>query len=526
MKKIICVIYAAIICMQLQAQPSRWLQQKDFGGEGRSGAVGFSIGNKGYIGTGNDRFRLYQDFWEYNSVTGAWTQKADFPGEARTAAVGFSIGSKGYLGTGSAKYFQDKKDFWEYNPATNKWAVKADFGGGMRWSATGFSIGNRGYIATGLSFGGFKKDCWEYNPITDNWQQKADFGGEERYSAVGFGIDGKGYLGTGYVQYDKLENGFKDFWEYDPAADEWTRKADFAGGSRWNAIGFSMGGRGYAGTGTNGQRTQNDFWEYNPAADVWIQRTYFEGSARELAVGFSIGSYGYIGMGNMSSEIFNDWWKYTPPSVPVLSIDDNQKSEGSTGTGSISKMRFELRLNAPSVYTINALYETFDISAFTSSDYISKSGAVVFNPGDTVKLVTIKIINDSIAEPDETFGVRLLGADNALLIDSVAIGTIINDDVSLVAPAAAGSLALRSHTLKLYPNPVTDKLNITINALQNAPVFIRITDIYGRQVYAEKIIAAAGISTHSINAVHFAKGMYTLEIITDKTVTKEKFLKE
>ena len=29
-----------------------------------------------------------------------WTQKADFGGTARSSAVGFSIGSKGYIGTG------------------------------------------------------------------------------------------------------------------------------------------------------------------------------------------------------------------------------------------------------------------------------------------------------------------------------------------------------------------------------------------------------------------------------------------
>ena len=30
----------------------------------------------------------------------AWTQKADFGGTARDCAAGFSIGSKGYIGTG------------------------------------------------------------------------------------------------------------------------------------------------------------------------------------------------------------------------------------------------------------------------------------------------------------------------------------------------------------------------------------------------------------------------------------------
>ena len=42
----------------------------------------------------------YKDFWEYDPATNTWTQKADFGGTTRSVAVGFSIGSKGYIGTG------------------------------------------------------------------------------------------------------------------------------------------------------------------------------------------------------------------------------------------------------------------------------------------------------------------------------------------------------------------------------------------------------------------------------------------
>ena len=66
-------------------------------------------------------FRL-NDFWEYNPSTNTWTKKADFGGVGRVAAVGFSIGSKGYLGTGQTNDYlaelseETLKVFWEYNP--------------------------------------------------------------------------------------------------------------------------------------------------------------------------------------------------------------------------------------------------------------------------------------------------------------------------------------------------------------------------------------------------------------------------
>lgn len=60
-----------------------------------------------------------------------WTQKADFGGGITEAAVGFSIGNKGYMGIGGG-YTQD---FWEYDPDTNSWTQKANFGGAPRHAA-------------------------------------------------------------------------------------------------------------------------------------------------------------------------------------------------------------------------------------------------------------------------------------------------------------------------------------------------------------------------------------------------------
>ena len=60
-----------------------WNRKADFSGMNRKGAVGFSVGAKGYIGTGRDENRMYKDFWEYDTLLNAWTQKADFGGTAR-----------------------------------------------------------------------------------------------------------------------------------------------------------------------------------------------------------------------------------------------------------------------------------------------------------------------------------------------------------------------------------------------------------------------------------------------------------
>jgi N-acetylneuraminic acid mutarotase len=303
---------------QLQAcVPNTWTQKADFGGTARAGAVGFSIGNKGYIGTGNKGTVREKDFWEYNPVNNTWTQKADFGGGVRTLATGFSVGTKGYLGTG-VDASVSRKDFWEYNPATNVWTQKADFGGGLRYSATAFSTNTKGYVGTGATNSplSFPVNFWEYNPLNNVWTQKANFGGIGRDFATGFSVGSAGYIGTG-------DNGFlnpgpqsvKDFWKYDVLTDTWTQKADVPGGVRHAAASFSIGSKGYLGTGIGGVNGK-DFWEYNPATNVWTQKADFGGGETSTSVSFSIGNRGYVGTGynlnSINADTKKDFWEYCP----------------------------------------------------------------------------------------------------------------------------------------------------------------------------------------------------------------------
>jgi N-acetylneuraminic acid mutarotase len=274
-----------------------WTRKADFGGLPRPSAVGFSIGEKGYIGPGN----YYRDFWEYNPSTNSWTQKADFSGSARFGAVGFSIGEKGYIGTGYS-YGSTTRDFWEYDPATNRWTQKADFGGSARYNSVGLSIGSKGYIGLGHPVSTmYFRDFWEYDPSTDSWTQKADFVGSMRWLAVGFSIGDKGYIGTGA---DARGVSTREFWQYDPTTDTWNRQADFGGVERVYATGFSIADNGYIGTGSG----LRDFWEYDPLSNTWTQKADFGGTGRGGATGFSVGEKGYIGLGDGQS----DFWEYDP----------------------------------------------------------------------------------------------------------------------------------------------------------------------------------------------------------------------
>ncbi len=118
----------------------------------RDNTVGFSIGNKGYIGTGynSGSFTRLRDFWEWDPATDVWLQKANYVGGALQGAAGFSLNGKGYIGTGTIG--ANKRDFWSWDPQSNAWTQEINFGGAERWLACGFSIGNRGYISMGFFY--------------------------------------------------------------------------------------------------------------------------------------------------------------------------------------------------------------------------------------------------------------------------------------------------------------------------------------------------------------------------------------
>jgi subtilisin-like proprotein convertase family protein len=71
----------------------------------------------------------------------------------------------------------------------------------------------------------------------------------------------------------------------------------------------------------------------------------------------------------------------------------------------------------------------------TGGDYVAKSGAVTFSPGETSKTITIAVNGDATVEANETFFVNLSSPASAVIADGQGEGTILNDDGGLQPPA-------------------------------------------------------------------------------------------
>ena len=77
------------------------------------GKVGFSFNGKGYLATGGKTIGV--EVWEYDPVSDLWNERTSFEGTSRSYAVGFSIGNLGYVTAGrSGGYYFD--DIWSFSP--------------------------------------------------------------------------------------------------------------------------------------------------------------------------------------------------------------------------------------------------------------------------------------------------------------------------------------------------------------------------------------------------------------------------
>ncbi len=207
----------------------------------------------------------------------------------------------------------------EANAAYNVWNQKANFGGIARHRTTSFAIGNKGYTGLGHYNSGsmgntYQKDFWEYDPASDSWTQKADFGGGWRYHATGFSHGTKGYVGTG--QGSATQNFgsayfTNDLWEFDPIANVWIQKANMPSITRRGAVSFVIGDFAFIGTGQTGSGVYStDFWAYDIINDQWLSGVpNLPGTARTSSVAFSINNSGYVGTGNSGGGT-NDFYEY------------------------------------------------------------------------------------------------------------------------------------------------------------------------------------------------------------------------
>ena len=243
---------------------------------------------------------------------GTWESIGNFPAEGRQSCIVATINDKAYIGTGD----QSQQDFYRYDPASDSWQPLANIPVG-RSAASAFAINGKVYVVGGKASGGANlKDLWEYDPANNTWAQKADFPGGLRYDGIALALNGKGYYGTGWKDngVGALQSQFKDWWAYDPASNQWQRRADFPGGPASLLSAVTLSDKGYVGISGPGPSPGQHWWQYDPLTDKWAQRHNFPGTARYGCGVFALADKIYVGggttgLGSGQAPLL-DWWEY------------------------------------------------------------------------------------------------------------------------------------------------------------------------------------------------------------------------
>ena len=150
-------------------------------------------------------------------------------------------------------------DDTEDQPTLGNWSRTTPFKGRPRSGAIVFTIGTKAFVGLGYDGDDYLADFYMMDINSGFWESKKSFPGKARERAIAFSINGLGYVGLGYNREEEKEE-LGDFWEYNPETNEWRQLNDFEGTARYNAIGFSIGSKGYIGTGYDGDEYNSDFW--------------------------------------------------------------------------------------------------------------------------------------------------------------------------------------------------------------------------------------------------------------------------
>jgi hypothetical protein len=100
--------------------------------------------------------------------------------------------------------------------------------------------------------------------------------------------------------------------------------------------------------------------------------------------------------------------------LPELQIDDVSLVEGNDSQKGTA-FTFTVTLSKPSAKSVVVQYVAADGTAERSRDYAGAGGVILFQPGETSRTVTVRVIGELLPEADETFVVNLSNASGAVI---------------------------------------------------------------------------------------------------------------
>ena len=161
-----------------------------------------------------------------------------------------------------------------------------------------------------------------------------------------------------------------------------------------------------------------------------------------LLVSLSDPAIATISDGSATGTIYDD---DGPPAIVVLDAVADEAAGSAF---------FDVALTSSDIDTVTVDYATANGTALAGGDYASTSGTVTFAPGDTLETVDVPVLDDGVAEEEESFTLQLSNPAEATIDRSVAVGSIVDTDADPTLTVGDASVAEGDETDDRHPHGV------------------------------------------------------------------------
>ena len=310
------------------------------------------------------------------------------------------------------------------------------------------------------------------NAIAGEWIQKASFGGTGRHRASGCSTTHKGYMGLGHINGAGANISYNDWWEYDPASNSWTQKANYPVGN-YAAISFTVNDQPHVG---GGAALNGEFYRFNPQANSWMPIAACPFFSPTDTQGFSINDKGYVYNLNQLAEYDPQSDAWTLKAVAPINFTNWSCSFAIEGSGFVKQgaLLYEFkplentwiqRANFPGVSTGGSSGFSINQKGFVTCGYVGGLAVVThqawyFSPGTNSWTAA-----EDFPGTSRRFPVAFAIHDKGYF-GTGTNGVNFNDFWQYNPVADVSALNELATQISFYPNPASDYLKLHLNGIQ------------------------------------------------------------
>ena len=360
------------------------------------------------------------------------------------------------------------------------------------------------------------------------WIQKSSLGAVGRHRATGCATSHRGYIGLGHVNGTGQDISYKDWWEYDPASDVWTQRADFPV-STHGSVSFVVDNCPIVG---GGSALSTQFYKFDPTLNTWSSIANCILSNPGDSQGFSVNNRGFVYQANQLAKYNPNTNSWSMCATAPMTFGQWTCSFVIEGSGFIK--------GGNQLWEYKPLHDQwFQRASFPGASTGGSQGFAIQQRG----YVTSGYVGGLSNGTDEVWSfhpatntwqqeIEFPGSKRRFIVafalhDRGYIGTGTNginfNDLWQFNPTD-NSIGFEETTfeVKVYPNPVMDELKIQRFGLAHENFELSIFDMNGRLLLKQELFDFQ----QTLNVSHLPVGTYSLQIgNADHIVYREKIMK-